>query len=143
MGAQQPIEASDVGREDQVGQVEGGEHGGVRVIFDPQAGKAVPIDQLVHVLVDSARRVVSDGRGGYAECKGEVGASSGELVNGGWFGSDAVGSEQVGQQRSGFFWGEDVEGEAGGAVAGDQAGEPVPTGDQDQAAGAPGRSGRI
>lgn len=71
--------------------------------------------------------------------RGKPGAAGDEVVDRVGFSADPGAADAVGQQVAGFVRGQKVQRQRMGGLGGDQAGQPIAAGDQDEAAGGAGQ----
>ena len=134
--AEQPEDPPGVGVQRPVRQVEGPPYPGLLVAVDVQRGER----GRRRAARRRSRRCSATGGGevggGHPQRQRQVGADPGQLGRRRRLGRHPIRPEDRGQQGVRLVRAEHVEGQAVGAVAGEQAGQPVPAGDQHQAAGA-------
>ena len=138
MQAQLAEQARRARGEGRVGPGEDGTHVGGRIVagqrLPPAPGVVQLLRQGAQARVGAHRRV----RGDEGQRQRQAGTAADDLGDGVRLGGGPAGTQPVGQQVARLVRGERVEAHRVGAVRGDQAGELVAAGHQDQAAGGAG-----
>jgi hypothetical protein len=111
------------------------------VLTGERVEAAAGVAELAGECGERVRGVDGAAGGDDGQREGQVRAPGDDLVRGVGLHADAVVAEPVGQQQPSLVVGEQAQRERVGAIGGDQAGELVAAGDQDQAAGGAGQQG--
>ena len=137
--AQPPEQEPRPGGKCRVRQVERRPYGRVVVARHRECRQPVVGPQRVHVVGDPPVRVLAEVRGGDAQCQRQMGAQPREFGGGVGFGRHPVRPDHAGEQGARLAGREHVERARMGALAGDEAAEPVPAGHQHEAAAGAGQ----
>ena len=140
VGAEQPEQACGRGVEMVVGRGEHGTYRGQRVAAVEQVEPGVLVGELRDEIGDPVVRAFAEPFRGDAQRQRQAGTAFDQLVDGSPFRGTAV-TEQLVEQLARFLDGHQVEVDAVRAVAGDQTGERVPAGDDDEAGPGAGQQG--
>ena len=137
--AEQPEHPRSRSRQRGVGQREDRPYPGLVVVLDLELGQPVAGPQLADVVRDRLLGPVAELGRRDPQGERQEGAQLGEGTGSRRLGRHPPLVEEPAEQRDRLVRAQHVEVEAGGAVPGDQPGQPVPAGDHDLAAGYPGQ----
>jgi hypothetical protein len=133
--AQQPKQPLRLDLQDGIRGVERAADCGVRIPVHRQLHQPIAYTQPVQVAADWLVGLAGQVGRGDPQRQRQIPAHRGKLRGRLGLGSHAVLAEELCQQADRLTWGEHVQGQPAGAVAGDQPAEPVAAGHHHQAAG--------